>query len=133
MLNLSSTIIDIINETIGIDRKNLLSNASSLIDKFKIERDKLRNNFITNLPINYNDETKFNNLSSDINKLHEKILNLKLQNTQLNQTIDNYKSEKKSEKQLQLENELKPLIKKSIEIERYLLYIRCLIDVSDLK
>ncbi len=34
-------------------------------------------NFIANLPINYNDENKFDNLSNDINKLHEKIGNLK--------------------------------------------------------
>jgi hypothetical protein len=132
-MELPSTLIDLINESIGIDRKTFGESTKYLVQKLKLERDKSRENFISNLPINYNDEHKFDNLSTDINKLHEKIVNLKLQNTQLNQTIENYKNEQKSEKQQNLEVELKPLILKSIQIERYLLYINCLIDVNDLK
>lgn len=132
-MELPNTLIDIINETIGVDRKNLGESTTYLMEKLKTERDKSRENFISNLPINYNDEKKFDNLSLDINKLHEKIANLKLQNVQLNQTIDNYKNENKSEKQMKLEEELKELISKSIKIERNYLYIKSLSHVNKLK
>ena len=132
-MELPNTLIDIINETIGVDRKNLGESTTYLMEKLKTERDKSRENFISNLPINYNDEKKFDNLSLDINKLHEKIANLKLQNVQLNQTIDNYKNEEKSVKQMKLEEELKELISKSIKIERNYLYIKSLSHVNKLK
>jgi hypothetical protein len=132
-MELSNSLIDIINETIGVDRKNLVEPRKYLIEKLKRERDKSRENFISNLPINYNDEKKFDNLSNDINKLHEKIGNLKLQNLQLNQTIDNYKKEEKSSEQTSLEDEIKPLILKSIKIERYHLYMKTLSHINQLK
>jgi hypothetical protein len=132
-MELPNTLIDIINETIGVDRKNLVEPRKYLIEKLKRERDKSRENFIANLPINYNDENKFDNLSNDINKLHEKIGNLKLQNLQLNQTIDNYKKEEKSSEQKSLEDEIKPLILKSIKIERYHLYMKTLSHINQLK
>ena len=132
-MELPNTLIDIINETIGVDRKNLVEPRKYLIEKLKRERDKSRENFIANLPINYNDENKFDNLSNDINKLHEKIGNLKLQNLQLNQTIDNYKKEEKSSEQKSLEDEIKPLILKPIKIERYHLYMKTLSHINQLK
>jgi hypothetical protein len=132
-MELPNTLIDFINETIGVDRKNLVEPRKYLIEKLKRERDKSRENFIANLPINYNDENKFDNLSNDINKLHEKIGNLKLQNLQLNQTIDNYKKEEKSSEQKSLEDEIKPLILKSIKIERYHLYMKTLSHINQLK
>ena len=132
-MELPSTLIDIINETIGNDRKNIGESINYLIEKLKTERDKSRENFISNLPINYNDEHKFDNLSLDINKLHEKIENLKLQNVKLIQTIDNYKNEQKTEEQKNLEIELKPLVLKSIQIENYYQYIKSLIEINELK
>ena len=132
-MELPSTLIDIINETIGNDRKNIGESINYLIEKLKTERDKSRENFISNLPINYNDEHKFDNLSLDINKLHEKIENLKLQNVKLIQTIDNYKNEQKTEEQKNLEIELKPLVLKSIQIENYCQYIKSLIEINELK
>ena len=132
-MELPNILIDIINEKIGVDRKNLGESRKYLIEKLKRERDKSRENFISNLPINYNDDKKFDNLSIDINKLHEKIGNLKLQNLQLNQTIENYRKEEKSEKQKSLEGELEPLILKSIKIERYHFYIKSLTQINHLK
>ncbi len=130
-MDLTKVSVELLNEVLNTDRTNLVENAKSLVEKLKAERDKLNQSFLLNLPIHYNDEKKFGLLCGDIDGLNKKLLNLKQKNTQLNGQIESYKNEDKTEMQTDLDNKLKPLITKSLYIERYLSYISCLTHMNE--
>jgi hypothetical protein len=125
--------IELLNEVISTGRDNLAENTTNLIEKLKTERDKLNQSFLLNLPVTLNDGKKFHGLCHDIDSLNKKLINLKLQNSQLNCQIENYKDEDKPEIQSHLDVKLKPLVVKSLYIERYLSYLSCLSQMNEYK
>jgi hypothetical protein len=130
-MDLTKVSVELLNEVVGADRGNLGETAANLVEKLKTERDKLNQSFLLNLPISYNDEKKFGLLCDDIGSFNKKLINLKLQNAQLSSQIENYKNEDKTQTQSHLDQTLKPLVVKSLYIERYLSYLSCLTQMNE--
>lgn len=124
-------VVDQINGLI-LDRNQLKKeNAAEIIDNLTSKRDALKENFVLNMPFNYNDEQEFSNLFKRVDLLNNSLRELKVEKEkitdELNQTAVKHKTKSDAE------NQLEPLVLKSIHIKRQLAYLRCLIKIENLK
>lgn len=124
-------VVDQINGLI-LDRNQLKKeNAAEFIDNLTSKRDALKENFVLNMPFNYNDEQEFSNLFKRVDLLNNSLRELKVEKEkitdELNQTAVKHKTKSDAE------NQLEPLVLKSIHIKRQLAYLRCLIKIENLK
>ena len=135
-MELNKEIIDKVNDLIGIDR-SLLSkeNTSELVFKLKNKINSLKDNFIVNLPHQYNEEGEFIKLCSKINNLKERLNMLKQEDEKIMKLVNSYKivddEGDQNPENSSYKDEIKALILKSICIQRYYCYIKCLIRLDE--
>ena len=131
MASLNPEVISKVNELFGLDR-SLLSNPDSsneIVNKLRNKIDSLRDNFIVSMPLEYKNESEFSKLCSKIDNLSGKYTRLKSDHSKIKSLIDEYKK-KAGSSDGPYEEELKKLITKSISVQRYLIYIRTLIQLD---
>ena len=124
-------VVEQINNLI-IDRKHLKKeNAAEVIDKLTNKRDTLKENFVLNMPFNYNDDQEFSGLYKRIDVLSNSLKELKIEQEkvtdQLNRTTADHETKSDAE------TDIEPLVFKSIHIKRQMSYFRCLIKIETLK
>ena len=122
-------LIEQINELLLAGRSQLKKDAATDIkNKLLAKRETLKENFIVNLPSNYNNEKELLELFDRIDNLKASLLKLKAENISLNEFIKNNK-----ENSPNISDELSPFVIKSIQIKRQLAYTNCLIEIEELK
>lgn len=133
-MDISSALIERINNSIDLtDRKRISSDIIYLKSELESECEQLKKNFILNLPIEYNDEQKFDELCGEIDVLSVKLETLKEKNLQLNKLIEHYKQEKNDRKYSMLDSDLKPLILKLVSTEKSIDYVKSLIEINEIR
>lgn len=138
MSTLNVEVVNIINDLIGLDR-NLLSKegTNEIIGKLNSKIDRYKDDFMVNLPYEYTNESEFNRLCSKIENLDEKLARIKQDQSKIISLIDEYKSNNSqgqgSSASTGDEFQMKTLILKLISIERYLIYVRTLIQLDDFR
>ena len=127
---MNSDVIDQVNELLT-DRSQLKKeSASEIISKLVSKRDNFKENFVLNFPFNYNDKEEFSNLSHRIETMNEGLGKLKCDNKEISSEL---KKTTEIQNSTEIENELKPLVLKSIYVKRQMAYIRCSIRIEELK
>ena len=129
---MDSKLIEQINELLLVGRSQLKKEAACEIkNKLIAKRENLKENFIVNLPPNYNNEKELLELFNRIDGLKSTLTKLKAENMQLNNLL--LKKTKESSAQDEISNELSPLVVKSIHLKRQLCYTNCLIKIEEIK
>lgn len=134
MTELNPEVVNKLNELIGLDR-SLVSNdesCSELVNKLRNKIDALRDNFTVNMPLQYSNEGEFGKLCAKIEGLSSRYASLKADYAKMRAMIDEYKR-KTGSSECPQEDELRKLIVKSISVQRYLVYIRTLIELDDFR
>lgn len=120
-----------INDLI-VDRSLLKKeNAAEIIDKLTSKRDTLKENFVLNMPFNYNDEQEFSDLFKRVDLLGNSLRELRVEKEKITDKLN--QTAVKHETISDAENQLEPLVLKSIHIKRQMAYLRCLIKIENLK
>ena len=139
-MELNSEIAEKINDLIGLERIQLSKeNTNELIVKLKNKINSLKDNFIVNLPHQYNDEVEFLKLCTKIANLKERLNGLKKEDEKIRNLVESLKSSRQTANEFEtsssqkVEAQLKVLILKSICVRRHLCYIKCLIKVDEYK
>jgi hypothetical protein len=126
----SLDLVEQINDLLNNDRNQLKKEISSeIINKLISKRDNLKENFLLNLPFNYNNEKEFIDLYQRIEQLNINLKNLKTERSLISEKLADIHNEKETS----IEKEIKPLIIQSIHIKRQLSYIKCMKKVEELK
>jgi hypothetical protein len=120
-----------INDLVGSDRTQLEANKfENLIKSLETKRSDLRQSFLVNLPLNYTDDKQFQALCCQIKDFSKRITNLHNDEYQLNETIQNYCDKTNL---TAIDTDLKPLLIRSITIERFIAIIKCEIRIKTIK
>lgn len=125
-------LIEQINELLLNGRTQLKKEAAADVkNKLIAKRENLKENFIVNLPSNYNNEKELFELFVRIENLKTTLLKLKSENVLLSTSLAKKKSENNSKHNVS--NELNSLVFKSIHLKRQLCYTSCLIKIEEIK
>ena len=123
-------LVDQLNDLLNNDRNQLKQdNVKEIINKLVSKRDNLKENFVLNLPFNYNNEKEFSEFFQRMDMLTKELGDLKSDRTAILEKLKSQEGDNKSS----IEIELSPLVLKSIHIKRQLSYIKCMISVEELK
>ncbi len=133
---MDSKLIEEINELLIVGRSQLKKEPATLIrNKLSEMREKLKENFILNLPSNYNNERELFDLFNRIEVIRKSLKDLKIENNQVindhlkaNNNKQNNKDDDDDE-----EEQLNAAIYESIRLKRQLCYTSCLIKIEELK
>jgi hypothetical protein len=137
-VEITQEVIDKVNELIGSDR-GLLSpeNSNELISKLRNKINSLKDNFIVNLPLQYNDEKEFLKLCAKISDLKKRLEELKDEHGKVKKLIHDFKSEQsRADSAEDCDNwheELNTLLMKRISTKRKACYVKCLTRIEELK
>ncbi len=133
-IEITQEVIDKVNELIGSDR-SLLSpeNSKELILKLKAKINSLKDNFIVNLPHQYNDKNEFLKFCTKIGDLKKRLDELKDEHHKMKKLINDFKSEQSRLDGECWREELKTLILNRISEKRKACYVKCLIRIEELK
>lgn len=124
-------VVEQINDLI-LDRSQLKKeNAAEIVDKLTSKRDTLKENFVLNMPFNFNDEQEFSELFKRVDLLNKSLRELKVEKEKITDELN--RTAVKHEKKSDAENQLEPLVLKSIHAKRQMAYLRCLIKIENLK
>lgn len=125
-------IIEQINDLLNNDRAQLKKeNSAEIISKLINKRDTLKENFLLNLPFNYNNEKEFADLFSRIETMNKTLGKIKSEKEVIASKLKETLGE--TDTQISIEVELEPLILKSIYVKRQMAYLGCMIKVEELK
>ncbi len=134
---MDSKLIEEINELLIAGRSQLKKEPATLIrNKLSEMREKLKENFILNLPSNYNNERELFDLFNRIEVIRKSLKDLKIENNQVindHLKANNNKQNNKDDDDDDEEEQLDAAIYESIRLKRQLCYTSCLIKIEELK
>ena len=131
---MDSKLIEEINELLLAGRSQLKKEPATLIrNKLSEMREKLKENFILNLPSNYNNERELFDLFNRIEVIRKSLKDLKIENNQVINDHLKANNNKQNNNDDDEEEQLDAAIYESIRLKRQLCYTSCLIKIEELK
>lgn len=138
-MELNAELVDQLNDLIGADRAKISADSSNeLIQKLTFKMNAIKDNFVVNLPHQYNDQNEFLSLCEKVKWSREQVIKLKQEEEKIRQLIESYRATchveaEDDESNYRPEKELRALVLKSICIQRYSSYVKSLSVVEELK
>jgi hypothetical protein len=133
---MDSKLIEEINELLIAGRSQLKKEPATVTrNKLSEMREKLKENFILNLPSNYNNERELFDLFNRIEVIRKSLKDLKIENNQvINDHLKaNNNKQNNNNDDDEEEEQLDTAIYESIRLKRQLCYTSCLIKIEELK
>lgn len=132
---MDSKLIEEINELLIAGRSQLKKEPATVIrNKLSEMLEKLKENFILNLPSNYNNERELFDLFNRIEVIRKSLKDLKIENNQvINDHLKANNNKQNNNDDDEEEEQLDTAIYESIRLKRQLCYTSCLIKIEELK